>query len=203
MKRNSQNITMTIKDDQTYIDKTLNGDANAFAYLIEKYKVMVLSLAMKMLKNKEEAEEIAQDTFIKAYKALQKFNGESKFSTWLYKIAYRNCLDSLKKITKNYNTETIDEVNSNKIQETSNVLESIERKERSEVMKKCMHKLPEEERSILWFFYFDELSLNEITEVTGLSTANVKVKLHRARKRLLSIVKRNVEPELIKHYGRK
>ncbi|WP_408031281.1 RNA polymerase sigma factor [Tenacibaculum xiamenense] len=194
---------MTIINDQTYIDKTLNGDVNAFSYLIEKYKVMVFSLAMKMLKNKEEAEEIAQDTFIKAYKGLKKFNGESKFSTWLYKIAYRNCLDSLKKITRNYNTEAIDETNSNKIKETTDILESIERKERAKVMKACMEKLPEEERSILWSFYFEELSLNEITEVTGLSIANVKVKLHRGRKRLLSIVKRNVEPELIKHYGRK
>ncbi|SEB44604.1 RNA polymerase, sigma subunit, ECF family [Tenacibaculum sp. MAR_2009_124] len=194
---------MTIKDDQIYIDKTLNGDVNAFSYLIEKYKVMVFSLGMKMLKNKEEAEEIAQDTFIKAYKSLKKFNRESKFSTWLYKIAYRNCLDSLKKITKNYNIEAIDEINSNKIQETTDVLESIERKERAEVMKECLNMLPKEERAILWSFYFDELSLNEITEVTGWSLANVKVRLHRGRKRLLSIVKRNIEPELIKHYGRK
>ena len=66
-----------------------------------------------------------------------------------------------------------------------------------------MLRLPEDERIILWMFYFDELSLKEIITITNFSEANVKVKLHRARKRLLSIIKQNVEPELINHYGRK
>ncbi|MDD7914619.1 sigma-70 family RNA polymerase sigma factor [Polaribacter sp. MSW5] len=79
----------------------------------------------------------------------------------------------------------------------------MERKERAKVMNDCLLKMPEEERSILWMFYFDELSLKEIIEVTNLSEANLKVKLYRARKRLLAIVEENVEPELINHYGRK
>ena len=70
-------------------------------------------------------------------------------------------------------------------------------------MNDCLLKLPEDERSIIWMFYYDELSLKEIIEVTSLSEANVKVKLHRARKRLLAIVEENVEPEIISHYGRK
>lgn len=194
---------MTIINDQTYIDKILKGDANAYAFLVEKYKTMVFTLALKMVKIREEAEEISQDTFIKAYKNLSKFKGDSKFSTWLYKIAYRNCLDSLKKNKEKYQTDTIDEITIHKIKATEGILEGIERKERAVVINKCMLQLPEDERSILWMFYFEELSLKEIIDITDLSEANVKVKLHRARKRLLSIVKTNVEPELINHYGRK
>ncbi|WP_255326687.1 RNA polymerase sigma factor [Tenacibaculum sp. 47A_GOM-205m] len=181
----------------------LRGDANAYTFLVEKYKVMVFSLALKMVKSREEAEEISQDTFIKAYKNLSKFKGESKFSTWLYKITYRTCLDSLKKNKERYNTDTIDEVTINRIKSADSILEGIERKERAQVINSCLLNLPEEERTILWVFYFEELSLKEIIEITNLSEANAKVKLHRARKMLLSIVEKKVEPELINHYGRK
>ncbi|WP_442266774.1 RNA polymerase sigma factor [Tenacibaculum sp. ZS6-P6] len=191
---------MTIKNDQTYIDKTLTGDTNSFAFLVEKYKVMVYSLALKMLKNKEEAEEVSQDTFIKAFKNLSKFKGESKFSTWLYKIAYRNCLDAIKKNEKKYVIDVIDEITENKVRSTDNVLEQITKKERTDLLKKCLHKLPEQERSILWMFYFDELNLKEIKEVTELKESNIKVTLHRARKRLVSIINENVKSELI-NYG--
>ncbi len=194
---------MAIINDQTYIEKTLKGDTNAFAFLVENYKVMVFSLAMKMLKNREEAEEVSQDTFIKAFNNLSKFKGDSKFSTWLYKIAYRNCLDNLKKNKEKYRTDTIDEITINKINSTDNVLEEISRKERAILMKDCLYKLPEEERTILWMFYYDELSLKEIIQITDLSESNLKVKLHRARKRLLTIVEKNIEPEFINHYGRK
>ncbi|QXP74597.1 sigma-70 family RNA polymerase sigma factor [Tenacibaculum sp. AHE15PA] len=194
---------MTTNNDQTYIDKVLKGDANAFSTLVERYKNMVFTLALKMVKNREEAEEISQDTFIKAYKNLNKFKGDSKFSTWLYKIGYRTSLDNLKKNKGKYNIDTIDEITINKIKSTEGILESIERKERAEVINICMLSLPEDERAILWMFYFDELSLKEIIEVTDFSEANVKVKLHRARKSLLNIVEKKVEPELINHYGRK
>ncbi|WP_431166131.1 RNA polymerase sigma factor [Tenacibaculum halocynthiae] len=194
---------MTINNDQTYINQILKGDTNAFAFLVEKYKTMVFTLALKMLKSREEAEEISQDTFIKAYKNLDKFKGDSKFSTWLYKIAYRTCLDSIKKNSKKYQTGTIDEITINKIKSTEGVLDSIERKERAAIINKCMMELPEDERSVIWLFYFEELSLKEIIDITDLSEANVKVKLHRARKRLLTIVEKRVEPELINHYGRK
>ena len=193
---------MTIINDQIYIDNVLKGDTNAFAFLVEKYKVMVYSLSYKMLKHKEEAEEVSQDTFIKAYKNLKKFEGNSKFSTWLYKIAYRNCLDVLKKNKRRFHLTEINEVTSNYIQSTETILQTIERKERSEILNDCLLQLPEEERSILWLFYYKELSLKEIVDITGFTEANVKVKMHRARKRLLTIVKGQVEPELIKHYGR-
>lgn len=194
---------MTTTKDQLYIDKVINGDASAFAYLVDNYKNMVFSLAYKMTKNKEEAEEVSQDTFIKAFKNLSNFKGDSKFSTWLYRICYHTTLDAIKKNKKNNYTSEINEVTFNQIQSVETILQGIERKERSVIMDKCLMKLPDEERSILWMFYYDELSLKEIIEVTNLSEANLKVKLHRARKKLLTIVEKNIEPEMIENYGRK
>lgn len=193
---------MTINNDQQYIDTVLKGDTNAFAILVDKYKDMVFSLAIKITKNREEAEEVSQDSFIKAFKSLKNFKGDSKFSTWLYKITYNNCIDRVKKNARSYNTDTIDEVNENKIKAIEDTLQTIERKERATVIRECMEALPQDERTILWLFYFEELSLKEIIDVTSYSESNIKVKLHRARKRLLSIVKEKVEPELINHYGR-
>jgi RNA polymerase sigma-70 factor (ECF subfamily) len=194
---------MTNNNDQLYIAKVINGDTNSFAYLVDNYKDMVYSLAYKMTKNKEESEEVSQDTFIKAYKNLNKFKGESKFSTWLYRIAYHTSLDQIKKNKNNNATFEIHEVTLNQIQSADDILQGIERKERAKIMDECLLRLPEEERSILWMFYYDALSLKEIVEVTSLSEANVKVKLHRARKRLLTIVEENVAPEIISYYGRK
>ena len=194
---------MTSTKDQLYIDKVINGDTNAFAYLVDAYKDMVFSLAFKMTKNREEAEEVSQDTFIKAFKNLNKFKGDSKFSTWLYRIGYHACLDAIKKNKNHNNSLEINEITFNKIQSVDTILQGIERKERAKVINDCLLKLPEEERSLIWMFYFDELSLKEIIEVTQIPEANLKVKLHRARKKLLAIVKENVAPEIISHYGRK
>ncbi|TMM29406.1 sigma-70 family RNA polymerase sigma factor [Polaribacter aestuariivivens] len=190
-------------NDQLIINKVLKGNTNAFSELINTYKDLVFSLAIKMTKNREEAEEISQDTFVKAYKNLSKFKGDSKFSTWLYRITYHTCLDALKKNKKHTNSFELNEITLNLIQTTDNALQTLERKERTKIMDKCLLQLPEEERSILWLFYYKELSLKEIIEVTSLSEANIKVKLHRGRKKLLTIVKDTFEPETIAHYGRK
>lgn len=194
---------MTNKNDEYYINKVIDGDSNAFAYLVDNYKNMVYSLAYKMTRSKEEAEEVSQDTFIKAYKNLKNFKGDAKFSTWLYRIAYHTTLDNVKKNKKQHNNVAINEVNYNQITSLETVLDSIERKERAKIMDKCLSKLPEDERAIIWMFYYDELSLKEILEVTRFSESNLKVKLHRARKKLLTIVKENVSPEIIENYGRK
>jgi len=99
----SSNERMTINNDQIIIDQILEGDTNAFSVLVDRYKDLVFTLAIRMVKNREEAEEVSQDTFIKVYKSLSKFKGNSKFSTWIYKVAYNTCLDRLKKIKREYN----------------------------------------------------------------------------------------------------
>lgn len=194
---------MTNQKDQIIIQQVLKGNTNAFAELIDLYQDMVFGLAYKMTKNREEAEEVSQDSFVKAFKNLSSFKGDSKFSTWLYRIVYYTSLDAIKKNKKEQNTFEINEITFNQIESVDSILQRIERKERAQIIEQCLDKLPDDERALIWLFYFDELSLKEIVEITNMSEANVKVKLHRARKKLLTIVKENVEPALIASYGRK
>jgi RNA polymerase sigma-70 factor (ECF subfamily) len=91
-------------------------------------------------------------------------------------------------------------VTSNEIFHAENIFDSLENKERSEIIQNCMNKLPEDERAIIHLFYFEELSLKEIIEVVSISEGNLKVKLYRARKKLFSIFKESVEPEIYKSY---
>lgn len=189
--------------DQLIIQKVLQGNTNAFAELVDTYKNLVYTVALKMVKNREEAEEVSQDTFIKAFKNLSKFKGDSKFSTWLYRITYHNCLDRFKKNEKHYKTDSIESLVSFNVSSTDDVLKTIEKEDRAAMMQRCLDDLPEEERTIIWFFYYKELSLKEIAEITQFTEANIKVKLHRGRKHLLAIVKEKFEPEMIDHYGKK
>ena len=112
-------------------------------------------------------------------------------------------MDAIKKNKNHNNSFEINEITFNQIKLVDSILEGIEREERAEIMNACLLKLQEEERALIWMFYYEELSLKEIIEITSLSEANVKVKLHRARKKLLAIVEQDVEPEIINHYGRK
>ena len=86
--------------DQYLIDKTLNGDTRAFGELVERYQAFVFTIALRIVKVREEAEEVAQDAFIKAFQSITSYRGESKFSSWLYSIAYRKALDAIRKNKK-------------------------------------------------------------------------------------------------------
>jgi RNA polymerase sigma-70 factor, ECF subfamily len=187
-------------NDQVYINKILNGDTNAFAVLVDRYKDLVFTLALRMVKNREEAEEVAQDTFIKTYNALSKFKGESKFSTWIYKVAYNTCLDRLKKNKRQPYTVAIDEYTEHQIKTLDNALDNIEEQEKKQTIKNCLELLPSEDSFILTLYYFEELSLDEISKITGLKPNNVKVKLFRSRKKLATILKQQLEPEIIESY---
>ena len=173
---------MTTNNEQDLISKILDGDTNAFAVLVDRYKDLVFTLALRMLKNREEAEEVSQDTFIKTFKSLYKFKGDSKFSTWIYKITYNTCLDRIKKISRTYNTVAIDEFTEHQVKTIDNALDNMEQEERKQTIQDCFHFLHLEESFLLTIFYFEELYLDEISKSFGLTTNNVKVKLFRSRK---------------------
>ncbi|AXP81790.1 ECF RNA polymerase sigma factor SigW [Mariniflexile rhizosphaerae] len=192
---------MTI-NDQYYINLILNGDTNAFHILVDRYKDLVYSLSLRMLKNREEAEEVSQDTFVKVFKSLPRFKGDSKFSTWIYKIAYNTCLDRLKKNKKFYNDVPIDEFTEHQVRTIDDALENLEAKEREQAIQDCMSLLPNEDGFLLTLYYFEEQSLDDISKVMGLTPNNVKVKLFRSRKKLAAILKQRLEPEIIESYER-
>lgn len=196
----SSNLQMTNANDQYYIAKVLNGDPQAYTFLVNKYKDMVFTLAVRMLRNNEEAEEVAQDAFVKAYAKLNKFKGDSKFSTWLYKVVYNTSLDKIKKLKKHTSVVPLENSTAQKLHCVDNALEQMQQTERTLAIKECIALLPADESALLTLFYFDELSLKEIAKITATSVNNLKVKLFRSRKKLAAIIEAKVAPEIINIY---
>ena len=187
---------MNSTEDQIYIDKVLNGDTNAFAYLIDKYKDMAYTVAIKIVKNTEDAEEVAQDSFLKAYQKLDGFKGESKFSTWLYSIVYRNSISKIRK--KNITTTNIDSyvLENHTIDFEFPQIEAIKNGEQKMYVKKSVDSLPEIDALLITLFYLDENSVEEIEKITNLTKTNIKVKLFRARKKLFAVLSLLLKEEL-------
>jgi RNA polymerase sigma factor (sigma-70 family) len=171
------------KTDDEVINDIRAGNIAAYAMLLDKYKNMVFTLAFNILLNKEDAEELAQDVFVKAFKGLDLFKSKSLFSTWLYRIVINTALNKnkLKKITLIVSEEElIDGV----YNDLNNLLKQQERNDRKKFIQSAMRSLKDDERLCITLFYLNELSLDEIHELTGLSIANIKVLLHRGRKNL-------------------
>jgi RNA polymerase sigma factor (sigma-70 family) len=189
-------------NDQILINQILSGDANAFTQLVNRYKDLVFTLALRMLKNREEAEEVSQDTFVKTYRSLNKFKGDSKFSTWIYKVAYNSCLDRIKKNKKYLNDVEINEFTEHQVKTVNNAFDALVEEERNQLIQDCLHLLPSDDSFLLTLYYFEEQSLDEIADIVGISANNVKVKLFRSRKKLASILKDRLEPEIIEYYER-
>ncbi len=175
---------MDNNSDQKYIDKVLQGDTNAFAYLINKYKDMSYTLARKIVRSHEDAEEVAQDSFLKAFEKLNTFKGNAKFSTWLYTIVYRNAISKVRK--KNVATSAIDDyvIDNHSEGDDFPQLETLKMEEQQKYVREAVEKLPEKDALLITLFYMNDNSIEEIEEITGLSQSNVKVKLFRARKKL-------------------
>ncbi|PNQ73470.1 RNA polymerase [Hanstruepera neustonica] len=193
---------MTTNNEQTVINDIIAGNTNAFAVLVDNYKDMVFTLALRMLKNREEAEEVSQDSFIKIYKSLSKFKGDSKFSTWVYRVAYNTCLDRIKKHKRSQTHIPIDVFTERHIKTIDNALDRMEQEERAQAIQNCLQLLPSEDSFLLTLYYFEEQSLEEISKITGLAANNVKVKLFRSRKKLAVIFSQQLEPEIIESYGK-
>ena len=175
---------MKYRNDIYYIDKVLNNEVSAYSTLVDKHKDMVFTVALRIVRSREDAEEIAQDVFIKAYQSLKSFKKESKFSTWLYRIVYNTAISKTRKRHLNTTNLDYDVVENYSIDEIVEDVNSLDHDEQKIIINKVLEKLNPEERTLISLFYFKENSTEEISEIMSLSQANVKVKLHRIRKRL-------------------
>jgi len=187
-------------NDQYYINLIIGGDTHAFAVLVDRYKNFVFTLSLKMLQNRQEAEEVSQDAFIKVYKSLHKFKSESKFSTWLYKITYNTCLDRLRSKKRAAPIVSVDDFGEHEERSLINVLDAIQERERKQMIQKCLGLLPSEDSFLLTLYYFEENSLKEISKIIGVNENNLKIKLFRSRIKLAAILKTQLEPEIINQY---
>lgn len=189
---------MSQHPDQRYIDKVLRGDTNAYAILVDRYKNMVFSIALGILKNREDSEEVAQDVFVKAYKALGSFRGSAAFSTWLYKITYRSSLDYLKMRRRNAGPEFISTNDGYPLQAVQADFNHADEDERNALVRKAISALSSEDQVLIRLFYYDEKSLKEIAEIMEITVNTAKVRLFRSRDRLIQTVRKISEGETIK-----
>lgn len=171
--------------DNEIISRVLQGEQNAYAELVTRYQNYVFTLTLRMIKSREDAEEVAQDVFIKAYRSLADFRRESKFSTWLYTITNTTSITFLRK--KKLEIHSLD---NEKVFEVADSRDSgfranmVEQKSRTNMVNRAISMLSPDDAEVLTLFYKAEQSLEEISKILGIETNTVKVRLHRARTRL-------------------
>ncbi|MEM1258053.1 MAG: sigma-70 family RNA polymerase sigma factor [Bacteroidota bacterium] len=156
------------------VQKAKSGDESALNELIERHKTLAFSIALKYLKNKEDAEDVTQNAFIIVLKSIKKFRSESRFSTWLYKIIYRECLKMLK--SKNQTVEYVPQL--------LKLDPETEPQENKVKIEELLTHLKPNEFTVISLFYLQDKRIKEISQITSFSQPNVKVLLHRARTKL-------------------
>ncbi len=188
---------MNYKEDSFYINKVLKGNLLSFAKLVEKHKSMAYTLALRISKNHEDAEEITQDSFMKAYNSLSSFKQDSKFSTWLYKIIYNTAISRFRK--KQIESYSLDEsIVDNKTSEVEiNGLSALHQKQRKLIISEAISRLKVDEGVAMTLFYLNENSIKEIEDITGFTGSNIKILLHRGRKKLLLELTKILKKEIV------
>jgi len=180
---------MEKNSDISYIDKVLAGNLNAFSYLIDRHKDKAFNLAFRICGNREEAEEIAQDAFLKAFRSLKDFRKKSSFSTWLYRIVYNTSISLVR--ARGLRVLSLEEFPADAVDflsESKNEDEAIDNY-RNSLVNFALQKLQEEERGLITLYYYDDLETDEIARITGIRKQNIKVRLFRARQKMAEIIK--------------
>ena len=171
---------MTECDDIIYIRRTLAGDTDAFSVLVERYQSLVFSIVRRMVRQLQDAEDVAQDVFVKAYSSLAGFRGEARFSTWLCRIACTTAASYVRRQRPDRaGIEIQSEHDTCSTDDESNLHD-----ERLQQLQRSLAQLPGEDALLLSLYYQYDKTVDEIASITGLSVANVKVRLYRIRKKL-------------------
>ncbi len=188
----------TRPDDLAVIQSVLQGRQADYAILVDRYRQYVFTLAFRYVPEREVAEELAQDIFVKAYTNLANFRAESKFSTWLYTIVHTTCLSHLRK--KNNTPLLLEEekiVSLHDERQHESPAGRLEQNSRKALLDKAIKQLPEAEGNVLTLFYQASQSVEEVAAITGMTVSNVKVKLFRARQKLKEIIESKYKQELM------
>jgi RNA polymerase sigma-70 factor (ECF subfamily) len=181
-------------DEKQWITQILAGDMQSFSCLVAKYEKMAYTIAFRIMENKEEAEEVVQDGFVKMYQALSQFQFQSKFSTWFYRIIYHTALTAARKQRDfaSYEDAGAEALSDH---EVDSAMALLERADRKAIIKKVLKKIPAEEALLLTLYYLEECSVEDIHQITDYSTSNIKVKLHRGRKHFYEAIHKMMKTE--------
>jgi RNA polymerase sigma-70 factor (ECF subfamily) len=181
--------------DQLLIKEIINSNSpRAYRFLVEKYENKVFTVCMRILRNREEAEEAAQDVFVKGFKILNTLKDHTKFPNWILKIAYTISIDRgrLKSIKKT----DINQVNETVHQHLDTPFELASLENRKEILTRIINKLEVQEAAVITLFYLQDKPVKEISEITGMTLSHVKVKLYRARNSLRLMISREFKHEI-------
>lgn len=188
---------MEKKADEYYIREILKGDSGSFSQIVEKYSHLAFSLSMKILNQQEDAEEAAQDAFIKAYNSLSSFQSSSTFKTWFFRIVYNTSISRLR-TRKNIEVKFDDvKISDSEIYDTENAVGQLNKQDRQKYLQAGLERLEPDEQALLKMYYYDDFSMDEISAITSLTLSNVKVKIYRSRKKLLQELKFVLKDEII------
>lgn len=183
--------------DLEIIESVKKGNQSDYAILIDRYKNKAFSLLVRMLKNEMEAEEVLQDCFLKAFKSLDSFRQESKFSTWFYRIVYNTALTRLSAKKRKIEVE-MSSIDDHLEIRSDYDFRGTEQKDSSKFLHKLIDELPLKYASVISMYYLDNMSCEEISEAMETSVANIKVMLHRSRNALRDqLIKNNYAEELL------
>ena len=183
--------------DNEILSRVLQGDQQAYAEIVKRYQAFVFTIALRYTPNREDAEEIAQDSFVKAYRSLSDFRGDSKFSTWLYTIVTTTSLTFLRKKridVQSLDNEKVFELADN--QDSGFKANQVEQKSRITMVNRAIAMLSPEDAQVITLFYKGEQSLEEMGQILGLESNTVKVRLHRARQRLKDKLEKHFAEEV-------
>jgi RNA polymerase sigma-70 factor (ECF subfamily) len=183
--------------DSEIIARVLSGEHQLFAELVQRYQNFVFTIALKYTPVREDAEEIAQDAFVKAFRALKDFRGESKFSTWLYTIVNSTSITFLRK--KKLNVHSLDNEHVFEMadsQQSGADANTVEQKSKVAMVSRAIQLLSPDDAKLITLFYKAEQSLEEIGRILSMETNTVKVKLHRARQRLREKMEKHFKHEV-------
>ncbi len=170
---------------ESVINRAIKGDETALRHLLDKYKAFAFTIAIRIVKNREDAEEIVQDSFLKAFRALRSYKRSGKFSTWLYKIVYHTALTSIRgnKIIIDH----IDQYCDDQLPMSENYsdgLIKLNNEDQKRYLKMAISQLKDTDKLMITLFYTVELSIIEVAEITDRNPSTVKVIIHRARQKL-------------------
>lgn len=163
------------------IEDVLGGQRDAYAQIVDMHKSFVYTIAFRVLQNAEDAEEAAQDAFIKAYQALTQFQRQSKFTTWLYRIAFNTAISYKRK--RKIEVSGLDFLE-DRIEDETDMLKGMKKEEQRVAIEQGLAELSPIDASIITLFYLKEQNLQEISQISGLKVSAIKVKLFRARKKM-------------------
>ncbi len=180
---------MELYSDLYYVQRILAGDTECFACLIDRYSERVYTLILKVVRNREDAEELAQDVFMKVFKSLPSFKGDSSFATWIYRIAYNTAISETRKKKYEYLAVEDTQLSNASEEDIADAWGLADSSKQVEQLEKALELLPPDDRAIILLFYMQEKTVEEIAAITDLTQTNVKTKLFRIRKRLYTILK--------------